>query len=292
MTESAADAEAPHGTLLETIAGRLGQLRQSEKKVADVILANPIAAMEFNMAGLADEAGVSEPTVMRFCAAIGFDGFRSFKIALAQAIALGLPVTHSAIGRDDTTADVAEKVFNHTISSLDRARRHLDVVAVERAIELLTHAGRLLFIGFGASGIIAQDAQQKFPIFGVPCDAPVDYHQQFIAASMSSPDTVVVAISHTARTHETLRVAEAARDVGASVVAITGDEGPLSYIADVEVRLSTFEDTDFYTPTVSRLAGLVVIDILATGVSLRKPSRDLARIGIMKESLARMRSES
>jgi len=260
--------------------------------VADVILANPIAAMEFNMAGLADEAGVSEPTVMRFCAAIGFDGFRSFKIALAQAIALGLPVTNSAIGKDDSTADVAEKVFNHSISSLDRARRHLDMAAVERAIDLLTRAGRLLFIGFGASGIVAQDAQQKFPIFGVPCDAPADYHQQFIAASMSGSETVVVAISHTARTHETVRVARAARESGACVIAITGDEGPLSEIADVDLRLSTFEDTDFYTPTVSRLAGLVIVDILATGVSLRKSTGDLERIRRMKESLARMRSES
>lgn len=284
--------ELPHGTLLETIAGRLDRLRQSEKKVADVILANPIGAMEFNMAGLADEAGVSEPTVMRFCAAIGFDGFRSFKIALAQAVALGLPVTHSSIGAGDSIADVAEKVFNHTISSLDRARRHLDVDAVDRAIDMLAGAGRLLFVGFGASGIIAQDAQQKFPIFGVPCDAPVDYHQQFIAASMSTPQTVVVAISHTARTHETVRVAQAARDAGGSVIAITGDEGPLSQLADVEIRASTFEDTDFYTPTVSRLAGLVIIDVLATGVALQKPTAELARIGVMKEALARLRGDS
>ena len=69
---------------------------------------------------------MSEPTVMRFCASIGCEGFHDFKIQLAQTIAIGLPVTHSTITAMDGVADLSEKVFDHTISSLDRARRTLD----------------------------------------------------------------------------------------------------------------------------------------------------------------------
>jgi RpiR family carbohydrate utilization transcriptional regulator len=285
-------APAAQGTLLEAISARLDTLRASERKVAEVILAGPAEAIDFNMAGLAEAAGVSEPTVMRFCAAIGFEGFRAFKLALAQAIAIGIPVTYSAIGAADDPGDIVDKVFTHTISSLDRARRHLDLDALRAATRLIVHASSLLFVGFGASGIIAQDAQQKFPLFGVPCDAPADYHQQFIAASMSTPSTVTVAISNTAQTHETVRVAQAARDAGGRVIAITGDEGPLSRLADVELRLATFEDTDFYTPTVSRLAGLVVVDVLATSVLLARPPEHIDRIRAMKTALARMRTEA
>lgn len=283
--------EVPQGTLLESISSRLGSLRASERKVADVILADPARAIDFNMAGLAEAAGVSEPTVMRFCGAIGFDGFRAFKIALAQAVAIGIPVASSAIGRADDTATVVDKVFTHTISSIDRARRHLDLEAVRAATELIVNASSLLFVGFGASGIIAQDAEQKFPLFGVPCHAPADYHQQFIAASMSTPRTVTVAISNTAGTHETVRVAQAARAAGGKVIALTGDEGPLSALADVELRIATFEDTDFYTPTVSRLATLVVVDVLATSVLLARPQSHVDRVREMKAALARMRSE-
>jgi RpiR family carbohydrate utilization transcriptional regulator len=276
-------------TLLEVIADRREDLRASEKAVADLILKDPVRAMDFNMAGLADAAGVSEPTVMRFCSAVGFDGFRSFKIKLAQTVALGLPVTLSAIEHGDSTLDLTEKVFNHTISSLDRARRNLDAADVEHAIELIVGAGEVIFVGAGASGMVAQDAQQKFPLFGVPCQAPIDYHQQFIAASMSGPSTVLVAISNTGRTQTTLRVAEAAKAAGASVIAITGDDGPLSHVADLPLFVRTFEDTDYYTPTVSRLAALVVIDILATGVAMRRGAGGLERIRLMKEQLAEMR---
>lgn len=284
-----AETTDTRSTVLESIAARRDTLRVSERAVADLILDDPVRAMDFTMAGLADAAGVSEPTVMRFCAAIGFDGFRSFKIKLAQTIALGLPVTLSAIHHDDSTDLLTEKIFNHTISSLDRARRNLDVTAIGGAIDLLSGATEILFVGAGASGIVAQDAQQKFPLFGVPCQAPIDYHQQFIAAVMSEPTSVVVAISNTGRTQTTIRVAQAAKDVGGTVVSITGDDGPLSQLADLDVRASTFEDTDYYTPTVSRLAALVVIDILATGIAMRRGPEGLNRIRAMKEQLAIMR---
>ncbi|MBF0815952.1 SIS domain-containing protein [Microbacterium paludicola] len=284
-----AGSAAPASGLFETLTATMPDLRASERKVADVVLADPAEAVEFNMAGLADAAGVSEPTVMRFCAALGFDGFRSFKLALAQSVAVGLPLTYSAISRSDSLDALAEKVFNHTISSLDRARRHLDTKRIGLAVDLLVKADDLIFVGFGASGIVAQDAQQKFPLFGVPCQAPSDFHQQFIAASMSRPTTVTVAISHTARTREVVRVAEAARAAGGRVVAITGDEGPLSSLAHVEIRSSTFEDTDVYTPSVSRLADLVIVDILATAVATRRSVADLERVQEMKQSLARMR---
>jgi DNA-binding MurR/RpiR family transcriptional regulator len=265
-------------TLLETITSRRDQLRPSERKVADFILGDPARAMQFNMAGLANTVGVSEPTVMRFCSAIGFDGFRSFKIALAQTIALGLPITRSAISQEDSPEDLCAKIFSHSISSLDLARRRLDVNAIERAIDLITQADELIFAGLGTSGVIAQDAQQKFPLFSIPCQAPADVQQQFIAASMSSPRTVIVAISQTGKTREIIRMAQAALDAGGKVIALTGGEGPLSELADVEIRCSTFNDTDHYAPTAIRLAGLVIIDILATGVALRRDSKHLERV--------------
>lgn len=276
-------------TVLETIAERRDELRASEKAVADLILRDPVRAIEFNMAGLADAAGVSEPTVMRFCSAIGFDGFRSFKITLAQTIALGLPVTLSAISENDSTDDVISKVFSHTISSLDRARRNLDSASISAAVDILLDASDIIFVGAGASGIVALDAQQKFPLFGVPCQAPTDYHQQFISATMCSPRSVVVAISNTGRTQTTFRAAQEAKRSGGRVISITGDKGPLSEVADLDIHASTFEDTDYYTPTVSRLAALVVIDILATEIAMRRGTEGLDRVRVMKEKLAQMR---
>ena len=281
----------PHN-LLDLIADSMPELRRSERKVAEAVLRDPASVLRSGMAGLATVAGVSEPTVMRFCNAVGCSGFQSFKLRLAQTLALGIPVTQSAVTVDDSPADLVEKLFDHSISSLDRTRRSLDRTAVASAIDLLAGADDVLFVGFGASGIVAQDAQQRFPLFGVPCQAPVDAHQQFMAAVLSGPGSVTVAISHTGLTAETLRVAQAAKDAGATVIALTGQPGPLTELADVALVVRTFEDTDAYTPTVSRLAGLVVIDVLATGVLLRRGAPGLDRLRNMKERLAAMRSGS
>lgn len=276
-------------TLLERITRQLPHLRRSEQRVAAIVLDNPVGAVQFTMAGLAEAAEVSEPTVMRFCASVGCEGFQDFKIQLAQTLALGLPVTHSSISAEDSSADLAEKIFDHTISSLDRARRTLDADAVEQAITALLGASDILFVGFGASGIIAQDAQQKFPLFGVPCQAPEDFHQQFIAATMSGPRSVTVAISNTGHTEQTLIVAEAAKKAGATVISLTGRTSPLSELADIALVARTFEDTDVYTPSTSRLAGLVVVDVLATGVALRRSPEHTAAVRRMKSELASMR---
>src|SRR5664279_4976183 len=110
----------------------------------------------------------------------------------------------SVITPEDTTDQLVEKVFDYSISSLDHARHVLDRASVAQAIDILFACEKALFFGFGASGIIAQDAQQKFLLFRVPCSAPVDAHQQFMAASLAGPGTAVVAISNTGRTRTVL----------------------------------------------------------------------------------------
>lgn len=276
--------------LLQRLALQLDSLRQSERKVAEIVQSDPELFLHSTMAAVADAAGVSEPTVMRFCTTLGFDGFQSFKIQLAQALALGIPASHSAINDDDSVPELVTKIFDHSITSLDRARRHLSTSAVEAAVAALLRASEIVFIGFGASGIIAQDAAQKFSLFGTPCMAPADAHQQFMAASTSRPSTVLVAISNTGRTQSVIQVAAQARQNGATVISITGGDSPLQLESDISIVAKTFEDTDIYTPTVSRLAGLVVVDILATSVATQRGDEHLRVIRQMKDGLASFRA--
>lgn len=271
--------------LLEVILQRRAALRPAEQKVADVILADPEQVLDLNLAGLASAAETSEPTVMRFCRAVGYDGFSVFKIALIRAVALGQPSPNTLIRTDDDVSEMIEKVFNRSISGLDRARSLLNRAAIAEAIDLIAGASDLLFIGAGTSGLVAQDAQQKYPLFGRPCQAPLDNHMQFMAASFSTTSTVTIAISNSGRSHTVIDAAKAAQDAGSKVIAITGADSPLARLADVDIRSSTFEDTEASTPMVSRLAALVIIDILATGVTLRSDESSLEQILAMKEGL-------
>ena len=161
---------------------------------------------------------------------------------------------------------------------------------VDLAVAALASSAHIVFIGLGASGIVAMDAEQKFPLFGVPCSAPVDTHQQFLAASVSTPATVLVAISNTGRTVSILDTVRVARERGATVIAITGDRSPLAELSSIALIVESLDNTDVYTPTISRLAQLVVVDTLATMVLLRRGESALEDIRTMKSRLSQMRS--
>jgi RpiR family carbohydrate utilization transcriptional regulator len=277
--------------VLELILVRLPDLRKSDRRVAEHVLSDPQAALVATVAETARKAGVSEPTVMRFCAALGFDGFQDFKLKLAHSVALGVPATQSVLDSTDTPQKLTDKVFDYTMTSLDWARSQLDHEAVAQAIEILTAARRIEFFGFGASWIVAADAQQKFPLFGVPCAVHSDSHQQFIAASMMRPGDVAVAISNTGQTTSLLDVIRVARDVGATVIGISGRAGGrMNRLCNLLLVIETLENTDVYTPTISRLAALVLVDILAVGVAMRRGGEHQQRIAGMKKRLSAMRS--
>jgi RpiR family transcriptional regulator, carbohydrate utilization regulator len=276
--------------VLAFIAARVGDMRKSEQRVAAVILDDPGAALNMSMARLAAAAKVSDPTVMRFCAAVGYDGYQTFRLALAQSLAFGVPATNSAIVRDDSSEVIIDKIFAYTLSSLDHTRRTLDVKPVVQAIDLMFSARELVFIGHGASHIIAQDAAQKFPLFGVACSAPADSHQQHMMASMATEGVVVTLISNTGHTASILDLARLSKAQGASVIGITGAASPLAEIADVALIVETLENTDLFTPTISRIAALVLIDVLSTGVALLRSDSHVSRMQQMKASLAELRS--
>ncbi|NPD67823.1 SIS domain-containing protein (plasmid) [Lichenicola cladoniae] len=290
--EKVSERPAPSGrNVMELILVRLPELRKSDRRVGEHILSDPQAALVATVAETARKAGVSEPTVMRFCTALGFEGFQDFKLKLAHSVALGVPATQSVLDATDTPQKLTNKVFDYTMTSLDWARSQLDHEAVAQAIELLAKARRIEFFGFGASWIVAADAQQKFPLFGVPCTVHSDSHQQFIAASMMQPGDVAVAISNTGQTSALLDIMRTARAAGATVLGICGrDGGRMSRLCDRLLVIETLENTDIYTPTISRLAALVLVDILAVGVAMRRGSDHQQRLAAMKKRLSSMRS--
>jgi RpiR family carbohydrate utilization transcriptional regulator len=265
VTDAAAGSSA---SLIHRISERMLELRRSEQKVARVVLEAPELVLHESVAALSKRAEVSEPTVMRFASALGFDGYQDFRMQLAQSLALGIPATQSSITEDDDTAVAIDKIFSYAVTSLAHARDHMDPQALYEAAELLRTAREIVFLGVGASAIVAQDAQQKFPLLMKPTSAPSDQQMMLWAGAMARPGTAVVAISNSGRTASVVQATSEAKANGAATIAITGERGPLSEAVDVAIIVETFENTDFFTPTTSRLAHLTAMDALATVVAL------------------------
>ncbi len=277
--------------MLEIVRAARATLRKSDAKVADLVLADPSRILEKSVGEAAALAGVSQPTVIRFCVAVGFSGYQEFKLRLAQSLPLGRAATHSVISGTDSLSGVADKIFEYTMTSLDWARQHLDGAALEAAVAMLAEATAIEVFGFGASAIVSEDMQQKFPLFGVPCRAQADSHQQIMTASMLRPGDVVVVISNTGRTRQIVEAAEVARESGGKVLGIVGAEGPVSAVCDVTLLVETLDNTNVYTPTTSRIAALVLVDILSTAVALRRERGHMGRLDGMKQRLNAFRSD-
>ena len=256
-------------------------LRKSEAKVATYVLAHANDVIKMRIVDLAAQSKVSEPTVIRFCRALGFDGFQSFKLQLAQQLGLGSVYTQFAVDDNDTVADLGNKVFDTTIGSLLTVRDELNPEVLEQAINTISNARRVEFYGFGASGSVAADAQHKFFRLQLSTAAYTDPHIQHMSAISLSTEDVVVAISQSGETQALLQSVNLAREAGATVIGVAPQNTSISHQCSIPIYVNMEEDLQSFTPVSSRIAHLVVIDVLATGVARhRKP--------LLKEHLKRL----
>ncbi len=286
---TAAETKQPDHPLFEQIKRAEDRLRRSERKVADYILSDPQTALSLGISALAAASDVSDPTVLRFCRALGFDGFQSFKLALARALALGAPFIREGIGPDDDTPTLGAKICSQTAAAIYGLPAKLDWVLVERAMEALAAAPRIECYGVGASGAVAIDAQNKLFRLNVPVTAYVDPHMQIMSASSLKRGDVVLAFSYTGRAREVIEASQLARRQGATVIAVTTAGTPLAGVSSVPLLLPAIEDTEQFTPMISRLLQLVVVDILEIGVALRRGPSLFPHLRRMKESLRTVR---
>jgi len=256
--------------LLDSIKTHLDSLSKSERKVALTVLKSPDIAVSENITALAKKAQVSEPTVVRFCRAIGYDGWQEFKLKLAQSLAVALPGADESPSQDDLAADLCNKICSRSINTLLDLRNNLNPDAIQRALDVLTQSSKIEFYGQGTSGIVATDAQHKFFRSGVPTVAYSDPHIHSIAASLLRKGDTVVAISQRGNSAALLRSVQLARKMEADVIALTPSGTPLAELSTVLVPIDLSFNIDPYTPISARLAHLVVIDILAVGLALRR----------------------
>lgn len=280
--------------MLDRIRASIPALPPAEQRVAKLLLLDPRSFATLPVGELSERAHVSKPTVVRFCRSVGYDGLADFKRKLAGTVNEGVPFVHRAVDEDDKSGDIVVKVIDNAVSALLKYRNDAASHAFERAIVALTEAGRngrrIEFYGVGNSGIVALDAQHKFFRLGVHAAAVSDGHVQVMSATMLQPGDCAVLISNSGMSRDLLDVAEIARRKGATTIVITASGSPLAAAGQgganqVLLAVDHPEDYDRYSPMVSRLLHLTVIDILTTAVALRLPGELRPMLQEIKKNL-------
>ena len=263
--------------MLDRIRASIPALPPAEQRVAKLLLADPRSFATLPVSELADRSHVSKPTVVRFCRSVGYDGLADFKLKLAGTVNEGVPFVHRSVDEDDKPGDLIVKVIDNAVAAMLKYRNNAAGHAFEQAMAALTAAGqahkRIEFYGVGNSGIVAQDAQHKFFRLGVNAAAVSDGHVQVMSATMLGPGDCAVVISNSGRSRDLIDAADIARRKGATVIVISASGSPLAQLAlghhQILLAADHPEDFDRYSPMVSRLLHLTIIDILTTGVALR-----------------------
>ena len=271
--------------MLTGIHKTLEGLSKAERAVAEWVLKHPRQATGATVADVAAAAGVSEPTVIRFCRSVGLTGFRQLKLRLAETLSQPGSFVHKDVDANDSVDDAVTKVLDRSIQALHELRTRVTALPFGAAIDELARARQIVFAGLGASGEVARDAHQKFFRLGIPCAIATDTPMFLQVAAIAERGDVFIVISHTGRWPALGRGADEARSNGARVIALTAPASPLAAAATHVFGSQVAEDTSVFTPMSSRLAQLAVLDALQVSLAVRLGPAAERRLRATKKAL-------
>ncbi len=260
---------APVENVLARIRIRLANLGPSTRSIAGFVLENPGQVVGMSVTELAEATSASDGSVINFCRQLGLSGFQQFKLSLAQETVKPVQFIHEDLQPGDDSAAVCRKMFSAGIQALRDTLSVLDPDAVASAVKAIKAAERIEIYGIGSSAPIAEDAQYRMLRIGLNVKVVTDSHIQAISASLTGPKVVVLTISHSGATHETLASTRLAKEAGATTIVVTNfANSPIQAFADIKL-FTMSRETKFRTEAMtSRIAQLCVLDALVAGIAL------------------------
>jgi len=285
----ATDSPASAIDIVSRIQRVESSLSPAERRVAETVRQDYEAATRLTIAELARRAGVSQPTVTRFCRSVGSLSFGEFKIQLATTLTVAAAYLNSDRVFGDDAGQLAHAIMMNAANAIREGLDQLDTTAVATAIAALAASRRIDIYGQGSgSAAIAEDARLRLFRLSIPVSAYCDGHQQRMSAATLGPGDTVLAISNSGRTKPVVEAVEIARSFGATTIALTRPATPLAAAADIVIAVTVPEVDDILKPSRSRYAHMAIVDTLATGVAASLGSRGRESLRRVRYTLARL----
>ncbi|GAJ74419.1 LOW QUALITY PROTEIN: sialic acid utilization regulator, RpiR family [Vibrio sp. JCM 18905] len=256
-------------SVINKIVARRTQLSQSGRLVGDWIVENAEKAALLTSQELAAQVKVSQSSIVKFTQRIGFKGYSEFKLALNEEIgrkhAMQSTPLHSDILADDPPiAVISQKLVKAKTDAMFQTTNTLSYEACHQAVKWLSEARRVQVVGIGgALALTAKDLSFKLLKLGITALSEQDSHVQIAVARTLSPEDVQIAISFSGERKEILVAAEAAKEQGAKVIALSAPgRSRLRGIADITFDTIANETEHRSSSIASRTAQNVITDLL------------------------------
>ena len=261
-------------TVFDTISHSYYDLTAAERKTADYVMKNRERSQYLSIGELAEESGVAEATVSRFCRRLGYKGYNAFKLAIAKAGTpqRGAALDSGAISPDDGVEQLGRKLCTIESDAMQQTLSLLRPEAVETAADILCSARKVLCMGQGGSMILADEAAHLFSVCGGKFIAIRDSHLQIMSAATLTPEDAVLYFSYSGATRDMMETLSVVREQGAKVILITRfPRSPGAALADAVLQCGSNESPLQHGSVAARIAQLFLLDVLFNCVCLRDP---------------------
>ncbi|MFD1956787.1 MurR/RpiR family transcriptional regulator [Paenibacillus thailandensis] len=242
-----------------------------ERMVADYVLNNLEEIPLLSVKELAKQSKTSDASVLRFCKTMGYGGYRSFIVSISASLGSmdeEQKDQYTDIRPGDSLSTIIANIAHNNSKSIEDTMSVIDREEVARAVDALVSCSRIALFGVGASGLVCQDAEQKFLRINKICRAYTDGHSQLTAAALLGPDDVAIFVSNSGSTSDVLEALDIAAKNGCKTIAVTKhSKSELADKCDIILNISTPELTFRSGAMGSRIAMLTVVDMLFAGVA-------------------------
>ncbi|MCF1742518.1 MurR/RpiR family transcriptional regulator [Paradevosia shaoguanensis] len=254
-------------SILKILGAQLDSMTPADRQIAQFIIDDPERMLALSSAALAQETGRSQSSVVKFSQKLGYAGYQQLKLAVNKAKALELQpphgVIHGSIEGSDNYTIIQQKLIGSKLLSLRETAAANTEEAIDSVLDALVGAHKILLTGIGASSLVAKDFSYKLLKLGRMVLLDSDSHIQISNASALDASDVVMALSQSGRSTETLRITELAKQRGATIITVTGlKPNPLRDLADICLFTVGDEERVRSSAITSRDAQLMLMDML------------------------------
>lgn len=258
---------------------------RSERALTEIVLGDVERVLKMSIVDLAEQGGVSPPTVTRFCRRLGCDSYADFKVRLAQSRFVGQRYFAPATG-PSSVRDIAQGVINGIQSTIYDTFEALDFDAIERAAESLVKSSYVLSFGSGgSSSMMANETEARLFRLGLKVAASTDHQVQMMRAAAAPSGTVVIAFSLSGNNLPLVKALSVAGEYGMTRIVVTRPGSVLADEADILLPVQWRENQDILRPTPGRYAFLATLDILSQTIAARLGSSAVASMRRIKHQL-------
>ena len=251
-------------SIILNIRSKYDEMGRGERKIADLILADPHAVLPLTITQFSELAECGTATLVRFSKRLGLNGYQELKIAIAQEIST-LSNEKESIAPYDSCYSMFTKRLRDIQVALQKTRLVLSPSAMDAAAKKIMNAKRIVIFGLGNSAAIAHDAQHKFLRVGLNATACSDNHLQSIIASHLDTDCVAIGISHSGKSVDIVQALRLARISGASTICVTNYEtSPITEVSDICLFTQSEETQHSILAMSSHIAQLTIFDAIYT----------------------------